>query len=281
MKYTTILNFIFCTTFLVQLQAQKIQGIATYKVQNKIEVKLDSTMDRAMQQQIKDLLKKQSQKEFGLQFSENESVYAQVETLSAPTPNSSGIQMVFMDAGGNDKLYKNIKENKYINQVEFFGKQFLVKDTLEKRKWKLEKESKYIGEYPCFKATYIEPLKVLSSFESSDLKENKLSDNEVDKGGVITAWYTPQIPVQNGPNYYGGLPGLILEINTANLTILCSRIVLNPEKGIDIKEPTKGKEVSNTEYEEIIEKKLNEMQENFNGRSNGKEGNYSIKIGGK
>jgi GLPGLI family protein len=29
---------------------------------------------------------------------------------------------------------------------------------------------------------------------------------------VTTAWYTPQIPVSNGPRNYHGLPGLIMEV---------------------------------------------------------------------
>jgi GLPGLI family protein len=55
---------------------------------------------------------------------------------------------------------------------------------------------------------------------------------EMPKDVTITAWYTPEIPVNQGPENYWGLPGLILEINDGKTVILCSKIVLNPkEKG--------------------------------------------------
>jgi GLPGLI family protein len=51
---------------------------------------------------------------------------------------------------------------------------------------------------------------------------------EMPKDVTITAWYTPEIPVNQGPENYWGLPGLILEINDGKTVILCSKIVLNP-----------------------------------------------------
>jgi GLPGLI family protein len=36
---------------------------------------------------------------------------------------------------------------------------------------------------------------------------------------TITAWYTPEIPVSQGPEGYWGLPGLILEVNDGKTTI--------------------------------------------------------------
>jgi len=278
MKPTYLISFALCILFFTQSFSQKIKGIATYKVQTKMDIQLDSTMDRAMQEQIHAMLKKQSQKEFELQFTENESQYKQNETLGAPSTKSSGGYqvMVVESGGGSNKLYKNLKENNYSNQQEFFGKQFLIKDTIEKREWKLEKETKYIGEYPCFKATYMGRQKVMNmvSSENNDKEESKSIKEE--KEMLVTAWYTPQIPVQTGPEKFGGLPGLILEVNTENKTFLCSKIVLNPEKGVDIKEPTNGKVVNDAEYKEIVEKKLDEMQRNSGGRAGG----TTIRFGG-
>ena len=45
---------------------------------------------------------------------------------------------------------------------------------------------------------------------------------------TVTAWYTPQIPVSNGPEEFQGLPGLILELSYDSQTILCSKISLKP-----------------------------------------------------
>jgi GLPGLI family protein len=61
---------------------------------------------------------------------------------------------------------------------------------------------------------------------------------EMPKDVTITAWYTPEIPVNQGPENYWGLPGLILEINDSKTVILCSKIVLNQRKNV-IKAPVR------------------------------------------
>ena len=162
-----------------------------------------------------------------------------------------------------------------------FGKQFLIKDALEKKDWQLLKETKNIGQYTCFKATYTSTRTVMMAESSSETGET--SETKTEEPFTVTAWYTPQIPVQNGPGEYGGLPGLILEVSDGSETLLCNKIILNPEKGVDIKEPTKGKEVTDAEYKEIMEKKMKEMNEQFQSDGRKKEGgnSFSIKIGGQ
>jgi hypothetical protein len=44
--------------------------------------------------------------------------------------------------------------------------------------------------------------------------------------------------------------------------MLCSKIVLNPDEIIEIEAPTKGKEVSKTEYQTIITEKMKEFRNN-------------------
>ena len=83
---------------------------------------------------------------------------------------------------------------------------------------------------------------------------------------VIEAWYTPQIPIAQGPAEYGGLPGLILEVSAGNTTLLCSEIVLNPKENITISAPEKGENITKNEYTSNIRKKMVEMRNNRMGR---------------
>jgi GLPGLI family protein len=117
--------------------------------------------------------------------------------------------------------------------------------------------------------------------ESSSFGEHSDEKPKTTKETItITAWYAPEIAVNNGPEMYWGLPGLILEVNDGSQTIICSKIVLNPKNKIAIKEPTKGKKVNQKKFEEIMDKKSKEMMERYrgNGRENGS--HIEMRIGG-
>jgi GLPGLI family protein len=281
MKLVTKLIVISILLLITKVNAQEFQGVATYKTKRQIDIKLDSTqVESAMQKQIKEMLKKQFEKTFILTFNKEESIYKEEESLGAPSP--SGMEVMMVSTGGGDVMYKNTKNKTYTNQNEFFGKVFLVKDELKPFKWELGSETKNIGAYTCFKATITEEVEV---FESSMTINGEKKDKEAKpetkmKTRTTTAWYTPQISVSNGPEQYFGLPGLILEINDGQQTIICSKIVLNPEEKIEIIEPSKGKEVTQKEFEEISMKKLEEMQERQGRRSGGDGETISIRIGG-
>ena len=55
-------------------------------------------------------------------------------------------------------------------------------------------------------------------------------DAEVPREITVTAWYTPQIPINQGPGEYWGLPGLILEINADKTTIFVLKSSLIQER---------------------------------------------------
>ena len=267
--------------FTTAVGAQEFQGVATYKTQRKVDIKLDSTkINSDLQAKMLEMMKKQFQKTFLLTFNKEASIYKQEEELDKPNVGmGDGIQFVSIgDGGGSDVLYKNTKEERYAEQVDTYGKIFLVKDNIEKLNWKLGPETKYIGEYQCFKATYtkmVEKPRIAFDDEVDLDKEPEMEER------TVTAWYTPQIPVNNGPSNYQGLPGLILEIHDGKLTIICSKIVLNPEDKVEITEPTKGKEVNQEAYEKIMDKKAEEMMERYRPRSGDREGeSISIRIGG-
>ena len=95
------------------------------------------------------------------------------------------------------------------------------------------------------------------------------------------AWYTPQIPISNGPEQFWGLPGLILEVQDGNLTIVCSEIVLNPSEKVEIEEPKKGKKVTQEEFDKIMDDHSKEMMERFRNKRKSNDGNsFSIEIRG-
>jgi GLPGLI family protein len=249
-------------------------------------------MDEAMRKMIADRMKQYLEKTFILTFNEKESIYKEEEKLEAG--QSGGMMKMMMGSFSAGKQYKNTETNQLIEEREFFGKQFLVNDTLAKLDWELEKESKQIGQYVVFKATAVKKIdpndfsmarrKKKSETPDAEKKsdstntksdEDPMNDIEVPTEVLVTAWYTPMIPVGNGPGEYSGLPGLILELNVYRTTILCSKIVMNPKEADKIEAPTTGKEVTREEYNKIVKEKVEEMRENFQGggrRSGGRFG---------
>jgi GLPGLI family protein len=188
--------------------------------------------------------------------------------------------------GGGGTYFKNVKEKQYTVDKEVFGKEFLIKDSLPNLKWVLSDESKKIGDYTCFKATAVkeasktdfrnfrrkkeEPKKETdegkvdekaTSEKKEEKKTNFFAEIDMPKEVTVTAWYCPEIPVNQGPDEYWGLPGLILEVSDGKTIILCSKIVLNSKDKVEINPVAKGKEVSQNEYNDIIKKKMEEMQE--------------------
>ena len=119
----------------------------------------------------------------------------------------------------------------------------------------------------CFKATASVPSSELSWYDfswdslrkknkenESDASSDETEEEEVEKTEIV-AWYSPQIPVSQGPLEYWGLPGLILEVNVGKTTMLCSKIIMNPDEKTKIEAPDKGKLVTKNEYQEIISEK--------------------------
>jgi GLPGLI family protein len=264
--------------------AQNFQGKAYYF--SKTSVDMDSWGGRKMSEdqkkQIADRMRSMFEKTYILNFDREASTYKEEEVLEAP-----GGQGGFGKWGSSFSAgmqYKNIKSQQYLQDQEFFGKQFLITDSLSKLDWKLGTETKQIGQYLCMKATAI---KTVDEFDwrsmrrkpkSKEVKEGEVQkdstatsvseDIEIPKQIEVTAWYTPQIPVSQGPGDFWGLPGLILEVNTDKTTILCSKIIMNPQQKVQIKAPEKGDVVSRQEYNETVKKKMEEMRSMYGGRRN-------------
>tara|TARA_R110002049_G_scaffold9962_2_gene49643 strand:- start:4922 stop:5800 length:879 start_codon:yes stop_codon:yes gene_type:complete len=258
--------------------AQKdFQGKAYYETKTTVDMSNfgGGQLSEERKREIADRMKSALEKIFTLTFNQSESLYKEEEKLD--TPGQGGSMRFGMMSATGGAQYKNVKDQKVLQEQEFFGKQFLINDDLQKLDWELGSETKTIGQYMCFKATAV---KKDNSFDfgsfgrrneekpkdSTATKDKVANPVEEVKEIVVTAWYTPQIPVNQGPDVYWGLPGLILEINADRTTILCSKIVLNPSEKETLKVPSKGKDVTQKEYDDIVKKKMEEMRDMYRSR---------------
>ncbi|WP_298536889.1 GLPGLI family protein [uncultured Algibacter sp.] len=269
-----LITFIFFSS--IYIHSQDFQGRAFYMSKTDVDMSNFGRPDMSEDQKkrMQERLKSMFEKNFVLTFNRTESLYKVVEQLESPNQGQGGGRFGAIMSGAIDGIkYKNIKTNLLLSEHELFGKLFLIKGELPKLDWKMTGETKQIGSYTCFKAT---ATKTWVDFDMSSIRrpsrndenngEKPEEDVEKSKDIEVEAWYTMQIPINQGPGDYSGLPGLILEINTDKTTILCSKIVLNPDDKSTIKQPSKGKEVTKEEYLEIATKKYQEMRENFRNR---------------
>jgi GLPGLI family protein len=279
--FTVVLAIVSIATF-----AQKdFQGKATYMSKTTMDMSRFSRngqMSEVRKKQIAERMKSVLEKTFILSFDKTSSLYKEDVKLAAPTAGQGSRFMGMM--GGSSIKYKNTTDLVAIEAVEFFGKKFLVSDEMERPNWELGSETKKIGNYTCYNATMlkdVDPGDWTNMRRREDVKKKeeankdsvvvvKVSEEiEIPKQILITAWYTPEVPISNGPGEYWGLPGLILEINSGRTTILCTEIVMNPSEKEAIEAPEKGKKITREKYNETVKIKMEEMRERFQGRGNG------------
>ncbi len=281
---------IFIFLFSMGSNAQNISGKAYYE--SKTTVDMDAfggnrEMSEEMKKTVAQMMKSALEKTYILTFNKDESIYKEEEKLDA-APMNPGIKMM-MSSYSPGAQYKNLKTGQIVEENEFFGKQFLVTDSIKTLDWQTTNESKQIGQYIAFKATAIKKVDPNDFSMARPKKEDEKGNADVKKDSTqtqdpmdmieipkeieVTAWFTPQIPVSNGPGEFAGLPGLILELNAYRTTLLCSKIVMNPKDAEKIEPPKKGKKVTREEYIKIVKDKTDELRENFKN-SGGRRGGF-------
>ena len=224
--------------------SQNHQGKIVYIENTKMEI----NMPEEHREQLKSIFPDTRSTSKVLLFTPTESIYknqeGQEDNVVETGSEESGIHTKIIIETPDNQLYKNLKEKEIYEKQEFFGRDFLVTGDMEVFQWKLILEEKDILGYTCQKAVFED-------------EENK-----------VVAWYTPQIPVPNGPMHYGQLPGMILEleINNGKTHLLASEITLDKlEQGV-IEKPKKGKKVGREEFEKIVSEKMKEMEEEYGNK---------------
>ncbi|MDP2160880.1 MAG: GLPGLI family protein [Flavobacterium sp.] len=107
----------------------------------------------------------------------------------------------------NDSIYTN---------VTYLGKNIFERRA-KKENWIIHQDTKNIDGYLCYKATNI----------------NKVESGDKVFNHPVVAWFCPELPYQHGPNGYGNLPGLILELQIRNVVFGADKIEFTNIEPID------------------------------------------------
>lgn len=220
----------------ISFKAKSQSMVVTYTESRKADRKLPDNPDPVLQEAIKNAQFKTKE----LTYSGGTSIYKEKAKEVEESPEHVVIFRIGDDEGSN--VYKDLKHQRMIKESPFLGHTFLIKEPLTPISWKLGTEQKTIGSYNCRKASAT-----------------------IDTIPVV-AWYCPDLPVNDGPDMYWGLPGLILELNAGNgKTVFTATHVKIMNDAVLVEVPQKGKEVSQQEFNIIRKEKLDEMRKMQHG----------------
>ncbi|MBK7410187.1 MAG: GLPGLI family protein [Saprospirales bacterium] len=154
-------------------------------------------------------------------------------------PDAGNAEWTGSEAGATVKMiiqrpentfYKNLQEKRKVESARI-SRQTIPdqRQALDAFQWKITGEQPLILDYPCIKAVY--------------QKEDK----------TTVAWFTPQIPVSLRTGHPQPTPGMILAVDVSNgeRTLTAAIIPQGETQEEMLKEPTKGKEVTPEEYDQI------------------------------
>jgi GLPGLI family protein len=158
---------------------------------------------------------------FNLVFNEGRSVY------KPGKQNNESKNEFFESPASENTVYKDFNQQISISQKQVFESQFLLSDSLKNSEWKLLPETRTIAGFLCRKAL------------------TKICDSV-----VVVAFYTNEIIPSGGPESFGGLPGMIMELAIPRLYTTWTATRLEQITETDekmIMPPSKGKKANQKE----------------------------------
>ena len=183
-------------------------------------------------------------------FNASESLYKMVieDDEESFTSNSGGMRMNFRMP--NTELYLDQNTGQTLSKQEVMGKNYLIVDSVKMAPWKFGTQTKTIASYECNMAYFTQTDTI------------RIGDNEPRiRVAEITAWYTSAIRPFLGPERFNTLPGAVLavDINNGERVILAKSIEMRELKKNELKAPTSGTRVTQSEFRKIMEEQMKQM----------------------
>lgn len=162
---------------------------------------------------------------FDLAFNRTKSIYkpGRESTVVSKTWGS--------DPASDNIVLTNFNTRQVSAFKQIFEQKFLVQDTMRKIDWRLKDEIRTIAGYKCRKAVGV------------------ICDSV-----YVVAFYADDIPASGGPEMFGDLPGMILEIAIPRLhtTWVATKVEVASVAEEDFIMKTKGKKVTAKEMYETV-----------------------------
>ena len=233
----TIILFLVVLTLMSEVNAQNVQGIVTYN--RKVDwISIMSRLPFMTQEEIErnrltwGKYERQG-RNYNLYIKGSKSLYTYGEEDTERGWSWKNEEYV---------LIRDSSSGKANDLVGFLGKKYLLKEKAPKTKWKILNEIKEVEGFLCMKA------------ETRDTTKNQ----------VIHVWFADGINFSGGPDGYGGLPGLILELNVNNgdAIVTATNISLDQaEVKLPIPKKMKGKEISFADFNHQVKKFIDQSIE--------------------
>jgi GLPGLI family protein len=207
-----------------------------------------------------------------LQFSDSVSVYKLMPEDEAPDPfagGGGGVRMILRGGADAGELYKNFSQAKSVQANELAGKNYLIVDAIQQQPWKLGTETKQVLGYTCHKATrkIMQPMAVMRTMMmSSSGSRTDTTVRPQTREVEVVAWFADDIISPVGPESYGQLPGVILQLDIDNGQTVYTATELKKSVDMkDLKEPKKGKTVTREEYNKLQSDLMNSQMQGMPG----------------
>ncbi|MBO6183274.1 MAG: GLPGLI family protein [Chryseobacterium sp.] len=197
-----------------------------------------------------------------LQIGENYSKFSDTKTLEKDSLSEKFSHLESVGAKEMNQLFtynplwsmeslKSIVDKKVTYQKRYKTK-YEYEELQPELKWQLHNDSKKILDYSCKKAT---------------VKY---------RGREFTAWYTTEVPINNGPYVFEGLPGLILEIEDSQNKYHFTAVGID-KKPMDIY-LRNGKEILKISREKFreVEKTYHDNPGAFHGKALNEDGSPMV-----
>lgn len=184
--------------------------------------------DNEWAQMVKSQVPKFKSSFFDLDFTLSKTIYKPGKKLEG----NDAMKSWGSEPAEENIVYTDFVANNVIAEKQVFEQKFLVRDSIRKIKWKITDEIRTIANYKCRKAV------------------GKICDSV-----YVVAFYTDDIMVSGGPEMFGGLPGMILELAVPRLytTWVADKVEITTPKDADFVAPDKGKKVNQKQFYDALQ----------------------------